>query len=231
MRRDGIGAAVAARPGVADHRRPGRESRGDRSPERPGPRHKGVVTRRPARRWGSVPQDGQLRYSVTARRPDLVLPSALGLRLTDGSTLGTDVTVTADSHPDRRHHLAAGVGRGRPRSGPLPGAHGRPAAGRRARVRPDRPRLRRRRGVPVLGAGAGRPAGAGDRRRGHRVRAGGRPGRLVDAAQPRLRRRRAAVADDALQRDGRHHDTGDVPLGRRHPPVRSTRPTWSTTRR
>jgi len=37
---------------------------------------------------------GQLRYSVKRGSQVLVLPSALGLRLTDGSTLGSNVTVT-----------------------------------------------------------------------------------------------------------------------------------------
>ena len=41
--------------------------------------------------------DGQLTYSVRRGGRALVLPSALGLQLTDGSTLGANVTVTRTS--------------------------------------------------------------------------------------------------------------------------------------
>ncbi|NHC13659.1 glycoside hydrolase family 97 catalytic domain-containing protein [Motilibacter deserti] len=40
---------------------------------------------------------GRLTYEVTRAGRSLVLPSALGLRLTDGTTLGSDVTVTGTS--------------------------------------------------------------------------------------------------------------------------------------
>lgn len=43
---------------------------------------------------GVTTQDGQLRYWVRRDGRTVVLPSALGLRLTDGSTLGTGVTVS-----------------------------------------------------------------------------------------------------------------------------------------
>ena len=43
---------------------------------------------------GVTTRDGQLRYSVRRGHRTVVLPSALGLRLTDGTTLGSDVTAT-----------------------------------------------------------------------------------------------------------------------------------------
>jgi alpha-glucosidase len=43
---------------------------------------------------GVTTHEGQLRYSVRRDHRTIVLPSALGLRLADGSTLGTGVTVS-----------------------------------------------------------------------------------------------------------------------------------------